>query len=182
MRGMVPALGTPYPIGTLLPAILQEDPIAMALTEALDEVLAPAVDTLDCLYAYLDPRLAPADFLEWLADWVGVALNENWPLARQRAIVAAAVGLHRIRGTVAGLREHLELATGGTVEIGDSGGAAWSNRPLAELPGDAAPTLTVRVVVPAGSEVSAAMIEDLVIAAKPVHVAHQVTVVAGDPD
>ena len=155
MRGMVAGLGTPYPIGTMLPAILQEDAVAMLLTEALDDVLAPAIGTLDCLHAYLDPRLTPPDFLEWLAGWVGVELNENWPGARQRAIVAAAVELHRARGTVAGLRRYLELATGGTVVIEDSGGAACSESPEGVLPGTAVPRVSVRVSVPAGSEISA---------------------------
>jgi phage tail-like protein len=177
MRGMVPALGTPYPIGTLLPAVMQEDPVTMLLTEALDDVLAPAIAALDCLHAYLDPGLAPPDFLEWLAGWVGVELDENWPPDRQRAVVAAAVELHRMRGTAAGVRDYLGLVTGGSVEITDSGGTAWSETPDAALPGDAVPRVRVRVVLPAGSTISSAVIEDLVAAAKPVHVAHQVTLI-----
>lgn len=177
MRGMVSDLRTPYPIGAMLPAILQEDRVAMQLTEALDDVLAPAIATLDCLHAYLDPRLAPPDFLDWLAGWVGAELNENWPPERQRAIVAAAVGLHRMRGTVAGLRAYLELATGGTVEVTDSGGVAWSNTPDAPLPGETGPHLRVRVLVSEDSEISPTAIEDLVTSAKPVHVAHETQVV-----
>ncbi len=180
MRGLVPALPTPYPIGSMLPAVLQEDPVAMLLTEALDEVLAPAIAALDSLHAYLDPLLAPADFVEYLAGWVGVDLDENWPPDRRRAVVAAAVGLHRMRGTVAGLREFLELATGATVHVTDSGGATWSSSPDTPVPGGPAPRLTVRVELPPGVEISTATIEALVTAVKPVHVAHRVTVIAPD--
>lgn len=176
MRGLIPALATPCPMGPMLPAILQEDPVAMRLTEAFDEVVAPAIATLDCLYSYVDPRLAPTDFLDWLAGWVGVELNENWPVERQRAVVAAAVVLHRMRGTIAGLRAYLELATGGAVDIADSGGTGWSTTPGAALPGDPEPRVTVRVRLPDGATMPAGTIEDLVTAAKPVHVAHQVTV------
>lgn len=181
MRGMIPALGTPYPIGSLLPAIMQEDPLAMALTEALDQVIAPAIASLDCLHAYLDPRLAPTDFLDWLARWVGVDLNENWPPDRQRAVVAAAVSLHRTRGTIAGLRDYLTLATGGSVEITDSGGSTWSETPDAALPGEPTQHVHVQVTLPPGSTIQPAVIDDLVNTAKPVHVTHQVTVMRGAP-
>lgn len=179
MRGMVPALGTPYPIGSMLPAIMQEDPLAMALTEALDDVLAPAIASLDCLHAYVDPQLAPIDFVEWLAGWVGIELNENWPPERQRAAVAAAVGLHRTRGTVAGLRDYLSLATGGIVEITDSGATTWSDEPDAALPGESTPYVHVRVTLPPGSAIQPAVIDELVNTAKPVHVTHRVTVIDG---
>lgn len=176
MRGLIPDLPTPHPFGPRLPSVFQEDPVTMRLVGAMDDVLAPIIGTLDSLYAYLDPRLTPTDFLDWLAGWVGVEPDENWPLSRQRALVAAAVELHRVRGTVTGLREYLELATGGSVEITDSGGTGWSNSPDADLPGDPVPRLAVRVRLPAGAEPSRGVVEDLVAAAKPVHVAHRVTV------
>lgn len=175
---MVGGLDTPYPFATLLPAILQEDEVAVRLTAAFDDVLAPVIATLDCLYAYLDPELAPTDFLDWLAGWVGVELDENWPVDRQRAVVAAAVGLHRMRGTTAGLRALLELVTGGRVEITDSGASTWSLTPDAALPGSPAPMVTVRVFLPDPGAVSKHSIDALVAAGKPVHVAHRVIIVA----
>lgn len=178
MRGMAAGLDTPYSFASLLPAIFQEDGVAIRLTAAFDDVLAPVIATLDCLHTYLDPKLAPTDFLDWLAGWVGVELDENWPLDRQRAIVTAAVALHRTRGTVAGLRALLELVTSGRVEVTDSGGTAWSNAPDAALPGSPAPMVTVRVFVPDPTAVSSRSIEALVAAGKPVHVAHQVAVSA----
>ncbi len=177
MRAMVSELDTPYPLGSLLPAVLQEDAVMMGLTTALDAVLAPVIATLDCLHAYVDPRLAPADFLEWLAGWVGIDLDENWPRTRQRAVVAAAAELHRARGTVAGLLAHVEAVTGGRVEVEDSGGVAWSTRPGDALPGTDHPGVRVRVTIDDPATVSIGSLDALVAATKPVHVTHSVEIV-----
>ena len=117
MRSSVAGLPTPHPLGTLLPAFMQEDSFTVRLTEGLDAVLAPVMSVLDCLDAYVDPLLAPEDFLVWLADWVGAALDEHSGDGERRRNVLSAAEMHRSRGTVAGLRAHLELATGGDVEV-----------------------------------------------------------------
>jgi phage tail-like protein len=177
MRRAVAGLDTPYPIGTLLPAVFQEDPVAMRWTAALDEVLAPAISTLDCLAAYLDPMLAPDDFVRWLAGWLGTVLDENWPLDRQRAAVAQSVRLYRLRGTAEGLRALVELVTGGEVELAESGGVHWSTAPNAALPGRAEARVAVRVTVPRGTSVDLTALEELIVAEKPAHVPHGLEVV-----
>src|SRR5579875_1496315 len=163
MRGSVAGLGTPYPIGGLMPAIYQEDEFTMRWTGGLDDVLAPVISALDCLGAYVDPLLAPADFLPWLAGWFGAVLDENWPPGRQR-------------GTVAGLRALLELATGGEVEIADSGGTSWSPLPGAQLPGEDVPRVAVRVTVSDPAEVDVAALDELLATVKPAHVIHKLEV------
>lgn len=178
MRGAVTGLDTPYPLRTLLPAILQEDSFTQRLADGVDEVLAPVISTLDCLEAYLNPLLAPADFLEWMATWFSEVLDENWPAERRRRFVAAAVETFRIRGTVAGLRRELELSSGGRVEISDSGGVGWSLKPEAALPGEDVPRVAVRVVTGDVSAVNRAALEVLIRAAKPAHVVHTLEVVS----
>jgi phage tail-like protein len=177
MRGVVEGLDTPYPIGTLLPAVFQEDPVAMRWTGALDQVLAPAISTLDCLPAYLEPSLAPPDFVHWLARCLGTVLDENWPLERQRATVAQCVRLFRLRGTAEGLRALIELVTGGEAEISESGGVRWSTVPNTALPGRAQARLTVRVTVPQGSRVDLSALEEMLVAEKPAHVPHRLELV-----
>jgi phage tail-like protein len=181
MRGTVPGLATPYPLVGLLPAIYQEeDPFVGRFTAGLDDVLAPVIATLDNLEAYVDPLLAPEDFLGWLAGWVGVTVNENAPVELHRATVARAASLHRMRGTVAGLRTSLELLTGGDVTVSDSGGVAYSDSPGTAVPGDAWPWVRITVAVPADSDWSPealrAAVEAAVVAAKPAHVQHIVEV------
>ncbi len=176
MRAAVEGLGTPYPLGTLMPAIYQSDPAAMRWTAGFDEVLAPVISTLDCLRAYIDPMLAPDDFVLWLAGWFGMVLDENWPLRRQRAAVAQSVVLYRQAGTVAGLRALTELVTGGEVEVSDSGGVAWSQAPNTPPPGQDEASVTVKVQIPADQRLELKALDDLVAAAKPAHVAHRVKV------
>lgn len=181
MRGTVAGLPTPYPLLTLLPAVYQEeDPFIGRFTAGLDDVLAPVISTLDCLEAYVDPMLAPEDFLAWVAEWVGVSLNENAPLSLHRSTVARAAELHRLRGTVRGLRTMLELLTGGDVQIDESGGTAWSQRPGTAAPGHPDPWLRVRVQVPADTPWSLpalrSAVEAAVASAKPAHVQHSVEV------
>jgi phage tail-like protein len=181
MRGTVVGLGTPYPLVTLLPAVYQEeDPFIARFTAGLDDVLAPVIATLDSLEAYVDPLLAPEDFLPWLAGWVGVTVNENAPVDLHRATVARAAELHRLRGTVGGLRASLELLTGGEVEVSDSGGVAYADTPGTPSPVDPSPWVRVSVRVPSDTgwspEALRAAVEAAVVAAKPAHVQHVVEV------
>jgi phage tail-like protein len=179
-RALVPGLPSPHPLGRSLPALYQQDEFAQRLTAALDEVVAPLFACLDSQEAYLDPHLAPEDFLHWLAGWVGLALDEEWPIERRRALVAEAAQLYRVRGTASGLRAHLELLTGGTVEIEESGGAGWSTTADTPMPGQPGFTLLARVSVDDPAHVSPARLDALVATAKPAHVVHRVEVVGSN--
>jgi phage tail-like protein len=176
MRGTIDGLRVPYTIGQQLPAVYQEDPFAMRFTAGFDDVLAPLLSTLDCLEAYVDPWLTPEDFLDWLAGWVGMVLDENWPLDRRRAVTAHAVELFRKRGTAAGLREIVELFTAGSVQINETGGTAWSQQPGGDLPGEPSPRLSVRVWVDDPESIRESVLDALVAATKPAHVVHRVEI------
>lgn len=177
MRGAVPGLGSPYTLAQMLPAIFQEDDFTTQLTTAWDEVLAPVISTLDCLDAYLDPRLAPPDHLRWLADRLGARLDTGWPLDRQRAAAAEAVRGHRRRGTLKGLRAHIERATGGQVDVTDSGGVFTSAAPGAPLVADW-PGVAIRVTVPNETMVETEDLRLLAAECVPAHVALDVEVVS----
>lgn len=177
-RGTVPGLASAHPLGELLPGVYLEDSLAQRFTEGLDPVLAPVFLTLDCLDAYLDPWLTPPDFLPWLASWVGVELDETWPAATQRAMVAAAPRQHRDRGTHLGLAGYLRLLTGGEVELTESGGTRWSAEPGAPPPGAATPGLEVIVRVADPGSVDLARLDRAVRDARPAHLPYQVQVTA----
>src|SRR5690242_8134058 len=102
-RAAVPGLPSRHPIGEQLPALYADDDFAQRFTAGLDTVLAPVFATLDNLSAYFDPRLAPADFLTWLASWVGADDDSRVPLELRREVVGRALELHRLRGTRRGL-------------------------------------------------------------------------------
>lgn len=177
MRGLVAGLVSPHPLGPTLPAIYQDDDLAQRFLGALDDVLAPIFLTLDNFPTYLDPWLTPEDFLDWLATWVGIGLDDSWDEARRREIVARAVELYRMRGTAAGLAAHVGIQTGGEVEIIENGGTAWSVDAGGELPGSPEPVVLVRVAVDDPKTVDAGRVDALVAAAKPAHVPHRVEIV-----
>ncbi|WP_299539801.1 phage tail protein [uncultured Streptomyces sp.] len=186
-RAAVPGLASRYPIGGLLPALYADDDLAQRFTAGLDTVLAPVLSTLDNLPAYFDPALAPADFLPWLASWVGVESDAASPEELRRAVVRRAVELHRWRGTRRGLVEHLRLCFGVHADVRDGGGAAWSSTPGAELPPAPTGELLVRVwPVDGGSvdggSVDADRVRDVVGASCPVHLTCRVEILPGPPD
>lgn len=180
MRGTVEGLRSPRPIIEQLPAALQEDEFCRRMTGAFDEVLSPVFNVLDCLTAYLDPQLAPQDFVEWLAGWVGVEIDETWSLDRRRRLIQDAAALYRVRGTAAGLSAHVRLYAGVSPEIEDTGGCIWSQEADTPLPGTARPHLTVRLQVDDTSGIRRSTVGRIIDANRPAHVPYQLEIVTGD--
>jgi phage tail-like protein len=149
------------------------------MMSAFDEVLAPLFTTLDCFDSYLDPRLAPDDFVDWLAGWVGVDIDETWSLERRRRLIQDAVVLYRIRGTAAGLAAHVNLYAGITPEIEESGGCEWSQTAGSPLPGSPHPRLTVRLRAEEAASVKRTTVNRIVDASRPAHMPFQVEMVVG---
>jgi len=101
----------------------------------------PGLDELlDRVPGYLDPEHTPAPFLDWLAGWVGLTLRADLETGapglesgeadaqrreRARALVAAAIPLHRLRGTRRGLEELVRILTGGLSPSIDEMAAAF---------------------------------------------------------
>ena len=180
-----------------LPGVYHEDSFAQRLTGVFDDVLAPVIGVLDNLDAYVDPDLAPRDFAEWLAGWVGFPIGETWPEDRSRHLVARAVSIYRWSGTVKGLKELLRIYAGVEPEVIDTGGVTTSTTPggagaVTPDPTDprpskkkgkakapetpAAPHLLVRVRAKGQGGVDARQLEALINAVKPAHVPHTLEV------
>jgi phage tail-like protein len=179
MRAGIPGIASPHPIGLALPALYLEDDFVQRFTAALDEVIAPVLLTLDCLEAYLDPALAPDDFLDWLAGWIAAPVDEAWPVALRREVIGQAVELHRWRGTPQGVTAEIRLLTGGEVELTDSGGVSWSATPTGAPPADEPAQVRVRVRVADRSGVDQRRLREMVAHAVPAHVRTTVEVVEG---
>jgi phage tail-like protein len=182
MRGILPDVPNPVPLITRLPAILQEDEFLDRWLSAFDVLIAPVYSTLDNLEAYVRPAYAPADFLESLAGWVDVAVDEEWTEEQRRRIVADAASLHRRAGTAGGIRDALQLAAGpeATVVVEESGGSSWSATPGGKLPGSADAAVVITITVPRGDAAELVpRFEQVAAAVVPAHVPTRLTVSVG---
>jgi phage tail-like protein len=144
-RGLTPDVASRHALVDTLPAMLQEDEFLRRFTAALDDVLTPLFTTLDCLDSYVDPRVAPMDFLDWVAGWVGLELDPRWSQEVRRRVTCSAAELHEARGTTGGLRDELAMLTGGAVEVDEPGGVTWSAVAGGCLPPATAHRVVVRV-------------------------------------
>lgn len=100
-----------------LPAIFSEDAAIREFLTPYEDILRGFWDALTHIDAGVDPAQANSGALPWLASWVALALDNEWPEEKSRELIARAISLYRIRGTVAGLKEYLNLYAGLTTEI-----------------------------------------------------------------
>ena len=110
-----------------LPAIYKKDEFAGRFLRIFEDILQPIEGLVDNVPYYLDPGVTTEAFLPWLASWLGLALDERWPIHRRRRLVASAVELYRWRGTRKGLSEFLRIYTGVTPQIAESTGRAQTS-------------------------------------------------------
>jgi phage tail-like protein len=197
MRGTIVGLPSPRPFAAELPGLYHQPadsgdgavprvgrvrvrPLAERFLAALDEVLAPVFSTLDNVDAYLDPWLAPSDFVDFIAGWVAAPPDETWPLERRRELVAHALPLHALRGTAAGLARQVRAYTGIEPEIEESGGIAWSTTADSPLPGEPRPRVHVRLRVRDPAALDVRHVRALVEAVRPAHVLASVEILADE--
>jgi phage tail-like protein len=95
-----------------LPVIYREVDFIGRFLKIFEQAFEPAVQSLDAMWANLDPLTAPHSLLPFLAYWVAWPLDPRWDLARQRRLIRHAVELYRWRGTRRGLRLYLHHYTG----------------------------------------------------------------------
>jgi phage tail-like protein len=176
MRGLIPGLASPYPVGDSLPGLYRDDLFTQRLCAALDEVLAPIVTTLDCLPSYFDPATSPDDMLGWLSGWLGIVLDSHQSAERQREFVRTGVELLRWRGTARGVRAAVDALFDGPIEVTESGGSTFSTAAGTALPGSDDPELVVRLGVLEPDAFDVRRLEALVSLVKPAHIPHRVEV------
>ncbi|MFB2835653.1 phage tail protein [Floridanema evergladense] len=95
-----------------LPAIYREIDFMGRFLTIFEQAFDPAVQTIDVLWAYLDPLTAPEAMLPFLAHWVAWNMEQRWDSKQQRRLIRNAVTLYRWHGTRRGLRYYLHLYTG----------------------------------------------------------------------
>jgi phage tail-like protein len=169
VRGSVAGEVNPLPVGARLPGVLVDDDVARHFCAGMDEVLAPIVVALDCFPAYLDPLTTPADLLPWLADWLGLDLDPNESVARQRHLLRKTATSLKWRGTLRGLRDAVEFVTGISPEIEEPGASEWSATAGAALPGQPGGNILVRLRTDDPDAIDLHQAEETAAAAVPAH-------------
>lgn len=113
------ALRTYYPrfsyAAEYLPAAYGYDPLSfsflerfLANPEGIFTVIEGRIAEVQTLF---DVETTPAEYLEWLASWLGVTLEPGWDEARRRLFLRHAMEMFNQRGTVPGLVRAIRLAT-----------------------------------------------------------------------
>lgn len=99
-----------------LPNVYQEDETSRLFLDrflSIFETIFSGIETkIDNIAKYFDPLSAPKQFLPWLASWLALVLDENWPEDKKRELIRLAPELYKKRGTLAGLKQYIEIYTG----------------------------------------------------------------------
>jgi phage tail-like protein len=141
-----------------LPDIFQENDFLRRFLLIFEDIWEPLEQRQDHIEMYFDPHTCPASFLPWLASWLDLPFNPQWPEARHRRLLAQAMELYGWRGTRYGLIRMIEVCTGITPEIRNS-----SSQPF---------VFHIRITLPPGASsetLDKALIEELIRAHKPAH-------------
>jgi len=156
----------------------------LGFEDAADPIRA-ILDTSDRL---VDADIAPAEALTWLATWVSLVLDENWPELKRRRLIKEAVDLYRWRGTKKGLSRYLEIYTGVTPHIDDRPlagirlGPNVKMGPEARL-GDVPPhTFVVTVATEHPETINVHTVRGIIESEKPSHTAYDVRIVRSSSD
>jgi phage tail-like protein len=158
--------------------MLAEDPVVQLLLGALDEVLAPIISVLDCYDAYLDPRLAPLDFVDYMSSWLLVSQAEYWTEETRRASLTSTTPRSRWRGTARSFEGRINSLFGISILVTDSGkviaNSQFTDPDLWEKP--VSPAVLVSVPKDSDAIASLEMIHEALQAVLPAHVAMEIRV------
>jgi phage tail-like protein len=107
-----------------LPALYQHDPVSSEFLGrflAMFETVSSSLErTIERIPEAFDPELAPAEFLDWLAQWLDLGVEEDWPPDVKRRLIQNASRLYQRKGPPAGLTEFIEIVTGARPVIRES--------------------------------------------------------------
>lgn len=163
-----------------LPGIYRDDVLMNQMLMMFESFWKPIESQITQIHNYFDPKLMPAALLPCFAQWADFELNERWPEATKRALVANMVQINRRRGTRDGLANLIRIFTGVMPDIIERradnmvvGVAARLGYGIALGTANVPHTFAVRIKLPALPPAAAAerrrMIEALIEKEKPAH-------------
>jgi phage tail-like protein len=105
-----------------LPAIYQEDPVSREFLErflSLFETVFFDLETaISQVFKYFDPDTRfepgtkPHNYLTWLASWLNMAVEEEWPEEKKQSFIRESHKLYKLKGTPTGIKKLVEIYTG----------------------------------------------------------------------
>ncbi len=101
----------------LLPQIYQVDastgnPFLREYLWIFQHLVESVTKKIDGMYKYFHPLECPPDFLPWLASWVALTIDTDWPEIKKRTLIRRAAHLYRNRGTRRAMIEILDIFVG----------------------------------------------------------------------
>jgi phage tail-like protein len=173
-------------------------PFFRRFLRGFDDAEIPMRKLLDNLHRFFDAFEAAPDFLPWLATWVGIVLDENWPEMKRRRLIREAVELYRWRGTRRGLARYLEIYAGVRPEINDQPFRGMRLGPNTRLGVDLSDparlaensvlgdvpdhSFVVTIATPDPKTINETTVRDIIEVQKPAHAAYVARIVRRAPD
>jgi phage tail-like protein len=115
-----------------LPAVYQQDAVSASFLERFlanpEGILTYLEGLIAQMQTLLDVHTAPAEALDWLASWIGLALDPAWNDHQRRLLIAQAPYFFQRRGTPVGLLQAILLTL-----YPDSGASIFHDRIAATL-------------------------------------------------
>jgi phage tail-like protein len=97
-----------------LPAVYQDNTASASFLErylANPEGFFTAIEgRIQQVQELFDPRIVPAEYLAWLASWLGVCFDFTWTVALQRFFLANASRFFQSRGTLDGVVRMIRMS------------------------------------------------------------------------
>lgn len=99
-----------------LPAIYSQDPKSRDFLQRFLSIFESIFSGLETkttnLVRYFDPRVVTGDFLQWLAQWLAISVDNTWTDDQLRTLLLEAPDLFRERGTPAQIAEVVRIYLG----------------------------------------------------------------------
>ena len=98
-----------------LPAVYQQDRVSQEFLERFlsmfETIFSGLEATIERIPEVFDPDLTPSAFLDWLAQWLDLGIEEDWPSDVKRRLIQRAADLYQSKGTPRGLADFIEVVT-----------------------------------------------------------------------
>jgi phage tail-like protein len=99
-----------------LPAIYSQDPTSRDFLQRFLSIFESIFSGLETkttnLVRYFDPRVVTGEFLQWLAQWLAISVDNTWTDDQLRTLLLEAPDLFRERGTPAQIAEVVRIYLG----------------------------------------------------------------------